>query len=145
MGISPSSHVTWFQAKRACENSEKQLCNYPAAWVPACMGEPPAAFPYGATFIQGHCNDGWNEAGGALTTGDKPSCHGRGFASDIYDMSGNLWEWTSSCGSTSQCWQSGGGFSEVNADLLSCEDGHLLVGVLEASQFAGFRCCWTPQ
>lgn len=140
-GVLPSANLTWFQAKRACENSGKHLCRLPGEWRPACAGDPVGAFPYGNSYEMGRCNGGEAGNGAAIGTGSKSGCRGRGFSSGIYDMSGNVWEWTETC--PNGCLQGGGAYGDLEAHL-SCEGGTLEVNVDYSGPSAGFRCCWTP-
>ena len=141
-GVRPSANVTWFQARRACEDAGKHLCSLPGEWRPACYGDPAGDYPYGDAYMAGRCNDGDAEHGGSAGSGAMETCHGRGFASSVYDMSGNIWEWTATC--PQGCLQAGGGFSDI-LDYLSCDGGTLEAEATYSSPFLGFRCCWTPQ
>lgn len=139
--VFPSAHLTWFQAKRACENSGKHLCRLPGEWRLACAGEPSGTFPYGDSYVEGLCNGGEAGVAAAVTTGSRVDCHGRGFSSAVFDMSGNVWEWTQTC--TNGCLQAGGAFADLG-NYLSCQGGTLEAEPSYSGPSAGFRCCWSP-
>lgn len=54
-GRLPQGYLTYFTAKKACENSGKRLCSE-AEWVAACRGNKRSRFPYGANYQPGKCN-----------------------------------------------------------------------------------------
>ncbi|MFC1609835.1 DUF4215 domain-containing protein [Myxococcota bacterium] len=124
--VSPSVSLTWFQAKRACENSGKRLCSGAER-----DGGCDAQFPYGSTYVPGTCND----SGSIANTGSFQDCHGTGMAASVFDLSGNVREWTS------DFQRAGGCYSDSTAGPLACGSSlgsdPLAQGVNE-----GFRCCF---
>lgn len=82
--VRPTTNITWFQAKRACENSNKRLCK-DAEWAAAC----PQRYPYGDTYIPGACHHTFG--GSVAATGSSPQCQGG--VPGLYDMVGNVSEW----------------------------------------------------
>ncbi|MBN1334862.1 MAG: SUMF1/EgtB/PvdO family nonheme iron enzyme [Deltaproteobacteria bacterium] len=104
-------------AVAACNAAGKRLCTT-AEWIPACQGPDASVYPYGDTYeaetcngidtqcdCEGgrktcHCEDGeryaycWRDCGGVFrlrTTGGSPGCVNE---YGVYDISGNLWEYT---------------------------------------------------
>lgn len=82
-GVTPSAHLTWFQAQAACDNAAKRLPSN-AEWQAAVMGTPDPG-----------SDDGTNEcntfsAGAATPTGSRSFCISKRGA---FDMVGNLSEW----------------------------------------------------
>lgn len=93
-GAKPVAGVSWPQAKSTCESAGKRLCNE-TEWEKACKGPKNLKFPYGAAFNAGTCNT--EDAAGndrkLNTSGAFAACKS-GYG--VYDMSGNVWEWTDS-------------------------------------------------
>ncbi len=118
-GTLPQGYMTYYSAKRACENAGKRLCTE-EEWVRACRGRRGTKHPYGANFEPGRCNvfrqlhpayelHGNSSLGHldprlhlVLEEGTRPlllltgqAAHCASLASDgeVYDMVGNLDEW----------------------------------------------------
>lgn len=95
-GVVPQAHVSEVMARRMCEAAGKRLCSY-EEWRFACAGPNSEPFPYGTDYRPGACHDG---GGQALLTGMAPECVrrfevlGQPGLSEIYDLIGNLSEWT---------------------------------------------------
>jgi sulfatase-modifying factor enzyme 1 len=81
-GVTPSSHLTWFQAQQAAANSGKRLLSN-AEWQMAAAGTPNQGFSPGSA----DCNT--NSAGPVLT-GSRANCVSNWGA---FDMVGNVFEW----------------------------------------------------
>ncbi|MCW8129763.1 MAG: protein kinase [Planctomycetota bacterium] len=83
---------TLLEARELCKKSGKTLCST-AQWLRACMNDAEQKWPYGESYVSGIC-----------ATGFDPESQKRPFASGaftfcrtkqgIYDMSGNVSEWT---------------------------------------------------
>jgi hypothetical protein len=133
--VIPSGYVSFFQAKRACENSSKLLCTE-LEWYAACSGPSAQAYPYGAAW-QPVCNDANSPAGAAVPAGSSVGCEG-GYPG-IYDMIGNVDEWIDLCDAGS-CRYSGGGYP---SDTQNTRCGSPPGGMppTSAPTFRGFRCC----
>ncbi len=54
-GHLPQGYLTYFTAKKACENAGKRLCSE-EEWVRACKGNKRSKHPYGEAFQAGRCN-----------------------------------------------------------------------------------------
>lgn len=118
-GVLPQGYLTYFTARRACENAGKRLCSEDE-WVRACRGAADTKHPYGATFAPGKCNVfravhpaealHGNASLGHLDprlhlvfedgkfpllepTGTRTSCASRIDGDAAFDMEGNLDEW----------------------------------------------------
>ena len=81
-------------AQQACIDSGKHLCS-DKEWLYGCEGKLNRRWPYGSEYEAKACNDhGWldNEVRGQVSmAGAFSDCK---TPSGIFDMSGNLWEWT---------------------------------------------------
>jgi hypothetical protein len=131
-GVYPSRWLTWFQAKRACENAGKRLCSE-LEWYSACSGPNSYDYPYGNVYAN-VCN-GNAEQTTTDATGENPSCEG-GYPG-IFDISGNLVEWTL-CNTDGFC-DHGGSFGSGSAEL-DCLDSEGY-SVDNEPDRVGFRCC----
>lgn len=122
-GIVPSSFLSGHAAEKACAAAGKRLCA-PEEWTRACKGDEQTRFPYGDDYEQGTCNVfryhhparilHHNPSVGHLdprlnlvvdhegplrrTTGSHPRCASRWGDDAVYDMVGNLDEWTADKG-----------------------------------------------
>lgn len=146
----PSRGVTWHQAAAICRNSGKRLCS-DDEWRIACAGPDDATFPYGDDFAPGRCNGFSAGRGDVVQTGamiepvitDAGQLVASGCVSPfgVYDLSGNLWEWTATpfLGGA----QRGlvGGSYRSNADGLRCVNADASEDPGVAEPTVGFRCC----
>lgn len=87
-GGKPTTSVSFSEAKSACENQGKRLCSEDE-WERACKGPSSSRFSYGDSYDAQACNMG-KAADGA---GSHERCKS-GFG--VFDLSGNVAEWTSS-------------------------------------------------
>jgi formylglycine-generating enzyme required for sulfatase activity len=149
----PVTWVDWCDAFAYCAWAGESLCGQPGGggldpmsdptwgqWYLACSGQAGNAYPYGATYQSGACND---DTGGPLAVGSRAQCAG-GYAG-LFDMSGNVAEWENACGSdgsgNDQCSVRGGSFASASvAQQLAC-DARQLVPRNSAASDIGFRCC----
>lgn len=153
-GVMPWVNIDWFGAHTACEAVGKRLCTgeyvhedealVDFEWDFACRGPRVFDYPYGPGFIGGRCNDRSHAAGAIIPTGSMPDCVG-GYPG-IFDMSGNVSEWTALCfleSGRDACLRAGSDANESTAEDNICrsfEDLHQDV----TSPLLGFRCCLTP-
>jgi hypothetical protein len=144
--VLPWGNVTYAQAKAACAATGKRLCTG-AEWEAACISVNADPYPYGPSYQGQTCNgtDNGTGSGASLAAGTLASCEGG--VSGIFDMSGNLREWTNDQrGTTSgspkkKIYAVRGGAYHTPALGLSCTfDLSQAVEdvVLPAN---GFRCC----
>ena len=131
----PAVQVTYHGADAYCAAAGKFLCP-DAMWVSAC--EPGgAAYPYGVSYDPDACNGADAAAGAPVAVGTLPGCEGG--ADDLFDMSGNVYEWTDACGSGA-CLIRGGAFDSAEADL-ACDASHEMDGPSGHREDLGVRCC----
>ena len=137
--IIPSRHVTWFQAKRACENVGKYLCSY-ESMGPACYG-PSRNHVSGRSPAPSPCNvRKWR--GPVLEiakTGEYPDCTTEWGG---FDILGNLGEWVDCNWGTAdideKCYLSNS-FANRDQTPLRCDSDKASVSSTAADR--GFRCC----
>jgi formylglycine-generating enzyme required for sulfatase activity len=155
----PWAGVSWQEAKKACGAAGKRLCTG-AEWQKAAGGPNGLLFPNGNKFDPDTCNT-YDPATGPrelAKTGSFSDCHS---PYGVYDMCGNISEWTS------ERWQEGmpdrilrgGSFNEnpINNQALYPFFGWRFIGYGEdisaihhhppgvSHADDGFRCCSTPE
>lgn len=130
-GQKPRVNVDWFGASRACEGRGRRLCTS-SEWKKACGGK----YPYGKTYDSKACNTmGENgEERDVKPSGSMKSCKS---PYGIYDMSGNVSEWTAD--------KTVNGGNSVNDDeSATCGRSPKRMESSPAS-YVGFRCCADPE
>lgn len=154
---SPVVCVDQCDAKAFCAWAGKRLCEGDWAtglkdptkseWYDACSSGGQREYPYSSSYVQDACNDAERtETGcshGACTTTSAGSLSSCITPFGAFDLTGNVSEWVSECGSTvgmsDKCRARGGAFNASSADA-KCD---------VATDFArsyvrktlGFRCC----
>ena len=161
-GVMPQGYISGKQAEAACSAAGKRLCK-PVEWRKACMGPKNQLWGYAAAKEQNRCNDhgkspmlhfypqvnvSWklvgmtemndpqlNQLDGALVkTGAHASC-----TNDygVYDMVGNLHEWTSDPNGTFQ----GGYYLDTHLNGDGCGYRTTAHEFSYHDYSTGFRCC----
>jgi hypothetical protein len=163
--VYPQAYISGAQAARACATAGKRLCA-PVEWRKACMGPEETTFGYGNDRISGRCNDSgrspmlrlfpqvavsWrlvgmtemndprlNQLDATLSpTGTHDGCtNGYG----VYDMVGNLHEWTSDPKGTFQ----GGYYLDTHINGDGCTYRTVAHEFTYHDYSTGFRCCADP-
>jgi hypothetical protein len=163
-GVKPQAYISRDQAEAACEAAGKRLCT-DDEWISACKGKHPTQYPYGDDRREGYCNDAgvssfnhyygggnaetpqeaytWtnmndprlNQLEGTLApTGKFKKCR-NGF--DVYDMVGNLHEWTAASGGTFR----GGYYLDTHINGDGCDYRTTAHAAKYHDYSTGFRCC----
>jgi hypothetical protein len=159
-GVIPQAYISAKQAEGACRASGKRLCT-PVEWRVACAGSQGTAFPYGPVRVSGACHDtgvspmltfhlatmkrGWGPAelndprnnqleGTVAKTGAFPDCKSD---EGVYDMVGNLHEWTADPNGTFQ----GGYWLDTSEHGDGCAYRTIAHGYEYHDYSTGFRCC----
>jgi len=138
LGAMPVYDVTWVEAEALCFKEGKRLCT-PTEWRAACSGPHGLRYPYGATYQPATCNteSEWMMNGSkAVLSGAFPGCVN---GSGVFDMSGNVSEWTAGDGEVATI--HGGSF--VSGRFSSCKSLYTL-SKTERYVFNGVRCCTQP-
>ncbi len=164
-GVLPWTNISWNDARRACQNlgTGWDLCTA-AQWQNVCRSASGYTYPYGNTYQATTCNgndfDTDCPCGGTcsssgdndeiLDTGDMSACCSNFSGTCVYDMSGNVKEWTStwrlsqdSNGDTTpeNYYEIRGGASNQPAAGLTCNFNFTIASQLFAFFNLGFRCC----
>jgi hypothetical protein len=161
-GVVPQGYISGVQAEAACKAAGKRLC-LPIEWRHACAGSDKAVYPYGPTHVDGKCNErgkspmlvyypqvakSWllvstgdmndprlNQLEGTIAkTGEFSGC-----ANDfgVYDMVGNLHEWTADPNGTFQ----GGYYLDTSQNGEGCSYRTAAHDFAYHDYSTGFRCC----
>lgn len=156
--VFPQGYISQQEASAACRASGKRLCS-DQEWLTACRGTPATRYPYGTRGRAGYCNDAGREAlpavfgagelftlrkmndsrlnqvaGTLAPTGSFPACR-----SDVplFDMVGNLHEWTADKDGTLR----GGFYLDTESLGQGCEYAAIGHDASYADYTTGFRCC----
>ena len=146
----PWTNVDFATATEACAAAGLVLCSS-AQWGRACGGNADQNYPYGAAYVDDRCNGLDFDTDPAqpgnqdhvLATGDLDQCSRNMGGGAVYDLSGNVWEWTredlSPDGDGSARALRGGSAGNI-AGGLTC--GFSLAAPPESYRGnIGFRCC----
>lgn len=163
-GRMPQGYISRNQAERACRNSGKRLCT-DSEWVRACKGKKPTTWPYGDEHKARRCNDRgrshfnelFGEGGEAAPQSAytfenlndprlnraKGTCAAAGKfrrcrnSYGLYDMVGNLHEWTATPSGTFR----GGYYLDVHQHGDGCDYKTTAHAPRYHDYSTGFRCC----
>lgn len=152
----PVTGVDWCDARAYCAWAGKRLCgrigggpvnfmdrarDSHSEWYRACSARGSRAFPYGNTYEPDACNV---ESGVTRDVASFARCQG-GYPG-VFDLIGNVWEWTDSClenedidNAVILCDRRGGERNQIDVDI-DCSVGELLRRNF-TSETIGIRCC----
>ena len=142
----PWTRVTYAEARSACLALEGgwDLCNG-AQWGLACYGDGGLNYPYGNDFQANTCNGNAYDTDPGISGDQDDNLPGGTLAlcnqNGVYDLSGNVWEWTSDILDEGlQARALRGGSSGNIASGLTC--GYELASPPSSRrENIGFRCC----
>lgn len=163
-GRMPQAYINKLQAEQACFNAGKRLCS-DEEWIVACKGKKPTAWPYGEDHQPGRCNDQgvshflklfgkdgkeppqsaytWENLNDPRLNKPPGTCAPAGKfkkcknSFHVYDMVGNLHEWTSAPGGTFR----GGYYLDVKKHGSGCDYRTTAHSPKYHDYSTGFRCC----
>jgi formylglycine-generating enzyme len=161
-GLVPQGYINQTQASAACIAAGKRMCT-DSEWLRACQGPTNTTYPYGNTREPGRCNDArtchpavqffessdssvFGRIGdscldqlpdGLARTGSHDQCTS---VDGIYDLMGNLHEWTADPAGTFR----GGFFVDTVINGNGCLYRTTAHDVSHWDYSTGFRCCATP-
>jgi len=162
-GRMPQAYISRNEAAIACANAGKRLCT-DAEWVGACKGKKPTTWPYGKEHVPGRCNDRgvssfnmyfgdgspvpqsaytYEHLNDERLNKPKGTCAPAGRFKKcrnsyrVYDMVGNLHEWTSSPSGTFR----GGYYLDVHQHGDGCDYKTTAHSPKYHDYSTGFRCC----
>ena len=137
-GVPTTNVLTLVDAGEICAQQGKRVCTS-AQWLRACMGDDERRYPYGKTYSR-TCATGLDAEAQkrAPLSGQYSKCR---TPEGIYDMSGNVAEWTEGTGTQDEIVFGGDWTSPARyADLtVSCRARSLPEEV--SKEHVGFRCC----
>ncbi|MDR2592494.1 MAG: SUMF1/EgtB/PvdO family nonheme iron enzyme, partial [Chitinispirillales bacterium] len=133
-GAVPQAYVSLYQAMDSCFSIRKRLCTS-EEWTAACGGPEHWAYTYGDVYE-------WNTCATRDTlahrSGSKPEC--RGYFG-LFDMSGNLAEWTSTPAPQDRSFNNVMGGFWTSGDQSRCSDARYSYFPQNKHNPVGFRCC----
>jgi len=162
-GKQPWSNVTKEEAEAACEKvgSGWRLCTA-AEWFDACNGSADTTFPYGNPYDGAKCNGyDYPKSTGTTTLGAGAASYcisdlSAAMGDELYDMSGNVKEWTLSTSATTGPYELRGGAYDIasfidssvspavmRAPGLQCDASTPAPAGAVRLPSVGFRCCKT--
>jgi sulfatase modifying factor 1 len=158
-GLVPQGYISQEQASAACSFAGKRLCTN-TEWLRACQGDAGNTYPFGNDPAPGTCNDArtchpaiqyfesaddwiWSELdhpclnqlpAGLAATEDHPGCVS---ADGMFDMMGNLHEWTADPEGTFR----GGFYVDTAVNGPGCLYATTAHTITYFDYSTGFRCC----
>ena len=139
VNVIPQTKVSYYEAANICLKKKKRLCT-PKEWSTACLGEGDMKYFYGNEYVEGKCNTekSWTNRSEAAPSGSFGGCRNVSGSNALFDMIGNVAEWTE-LEDKGKCQTVKGGYwsygSKANCGVGVCLDpGFKLI-------FIGFRCC----
>jgi hypothetical protein len=133
-GERPSAYVTRREAADSCAAAGKRLCTL-EEWQIACRGPERNLYPYGNKYNENYCPA---KEKTARRSGRFPVCRSYfGF----YDLTGNLWEWTSTQYTEREEYYMVAGGNWTTGNQATCRQTKFSFFPQNRYLFVGFRCC----
>jgi hypothetical protein len=142
----PWANATFDEASEACLASGKRLCQI-SELEAACEGASQKAYPYGSAYAGATCNGADAPGSAAAPTGSFMGC----FSDDgVYDLSGNVAEWSDTQQGTTtgtppyDIMSLHGGSYLTPTNGLTCKFDFDVISTNAVLPSLGFRCCADP-
>jgi len=133
-GALPTSYVSLYQAMDSCFSVRKRLCSA-EEWTSACSGPERWRYTYGESYEWNACA---TRDSSARKSGSRPEC--RGYYG-VFDMSGNLAEWTSTPAPQDKSFNNVMGGFWTSGNQSRCADARYSYYPQNKHNPVGFRCC----
>jgi len=133
-GAAPTSYVSLYQAMDSCFSARKRLCTSDE-WTSACAGPERWKYTYGEVYEWNTCA---TRDSMAQRSGSRPEC--RGYYG-VFDMSGNLAEWTSTAAPQDKSFNNVMGGFWTSGNQSRCADSRYSYFPQNKHNPVGFRCC----
>lgn len=138
----PSVELDYRAADRACRGAGFRLCSH-HEWTRACRGTDARVFPYGDHWEAHRCNNiearDDLDAFQVAASGSFPGCV---TPEGVFDLSGNVWEWTSEPSESGESYELRGGGVHNGEGQSKCEINDRYFQPADSHEgYRGFRCC----
>jgi sulfatase modifying factor 1 len=151
----PISCVDWCDAYAFCVWAGRHLCGRTDAdaastneWTYACSNDGNLTYPYGNSYVPKVCNGADNGLDASVPVASLTGCVETFDDAGVYDLSGNVTEWTDDCqnlggdGQHDGCVTGGGDYWSASLDMQCARPGNDPRYYAEPDR--GFRCCASP-
>ncbi|HHN46945.1 MAG TPA: hypothetical protein ENN09_05835, partial [Planctomycetes bacterium] len=135
-GEEPRTSVSFLEAQSFCRQHGKRLCRTDE-WEAACATSRRFTYPYGNAYVDGRCNSGAGTS--KEPSGSRSGCVN---AFGLYDMTGNVAEWTenrAAVGTDARHFINGGHWGS-SPEEAACSSKAMFAPII-SSVTVGFRCC----
>ena len=132
-GAFPKGSASLLFAQVSCQKVGKNLCSK-LEWQGACSKDQ-SKYPYGQSYNNRNCN---TKGTRPFRSGHKDNCrswHG------VYDMTGNLWEWTNTPHEKRKNYNYAVGGNWAGRDGATCKAAKYSFFPQNEYPILGFRCC----
>ena len=132
-GRLPLATLNQQEAQERCASEGKSLCST-KQWLLACQGKKKRRWSYGNEYQTERCHHNSSlEQGGPIPSGSKQECQ---TPEGVFDLTGNLWEWTTDGSVRGGNWNFSEGLGQCRASAQPQSE--------HRSEEIGFRCCLKP-